>query len=63
MEIQRLIGRSLRAIIDLEKHFNVDRMQLFSAGKNTPFHGWELNGLVTHTLFNGQVVYQTSTAS
>ncbi len=51
------------AIVDLEKHFNVDRTQLLSAGKNTPFHGWELHGLVTHALLNGQLVYQTDTSS
>jgi dihydroorotase len=46
------------AIIDLEKHFSVDRKQLLSAGKNTPFQGWELHGLVTEVLFNGRLVYQ-----
>ncbi len=46
------------AIIDLQRHFNVDRNQLLSAGKNTPFHGWELHGLVTEVLFNGRMVYQ-----
>lgn len=47
------------AIIDLEKHFSVDRNRFLSAGKNTPFHGWELSGVVTDALLNGQLVYQS----
>jgi dihydroorotase len=31
--------------------------QLVSAGKNTPFAGWELTGKVTHTLLEGKLVY------
>ncbi len=46
------------AVIDLKSRLDVDRKKLLSAGKNTPFHGWELSGLVTHTLFNGRLVYQ-----
>jgi dihydroorotase len=29
-----------------------------SAGKNTPFKGWELKGRVTHTLLDGEVVFE-----
>ena len=46
------------AIIDPQQHFTVDRNQLLSAGKNNPFHGWELCGRVTHALFNGRLVYE-----
>ncbi len=46
------------AIIDPEQHFSVDINQLKSAGKNTPFNGWELTGLVTHTYFKGQPVFE-----
>ncbi|MFT5131742.1 MAG: dihydroorotase [Gammaproteobacteria bacterium] len=46
------------AIIDLQQHFTVERGTLKSAGKNTPFHGWELQGLVTHALLGGRLVYQ-----
>ena len=46
-------------VVDLDKHFTVERTQLRSAGKNTPFHGWELNGLVTQALFRGRLVYQS----
>ncbi|HRD65884.1 MAG TPA: dihydroorotase [Candidatus Competibacter sp.] len=31
---------------------------LRSRGQNTPFLGWELRGLVTHTLLRGQIVYE-----
>ena len=30
---------------------------LWSAGKNSPFLGWELKGQVTHTLLEGRTVY------
>jgi len=30
---------------------------MLSAGKNSPFEGWELKGKVTHTLLNGNVVF------
>ena len=33
--------------------------KMISAGRNTPFEGWELKGKVTHTLLNGKVVYST----
>jgi dihydroorotase len=45
-------------IFDLERYFTVDKHKLISAGKNSPFTGWELNGLVTHVLFNGMFVYE-----
>ncbi len=31
--------------------------KMLSAGRNTPFEGWEFKGKVTHTLLNGKVVY------
>ncbi len=30
---------------------------MHSRGKNSPFHGWEFSGRVTHTLVDGQLVY------
>ena len=44
-------------ILDLETSNSVDKELLLSAGKNTPFKGWELPGQVTHTLYNGNVVF------
>jgi dihydroorotase len=34
-----------------------------SSGRNTPFIGWEFQGQVTHTLFEGRLVYQSETAT
>lgn len=48
------------AIVDLEAHRSVDRDSLGSAGKNTPFHGWELQGVVSQTIFNGRVVHESA---
>ena len=36
--------------------FEADRM--LSKGKNTPFDGWEFAQRVTHTIFEGRLVYQ-----
>ena len=45
------------SIIDLGQAWTVDKNHLLSAGKNTPFHGWQVTGKVTHTLLNGEVVF------
>ncbi|SIT70110.1 dihydroorotase [Ectothiorhodosinus mongolicus] len=29
-----------------------------SAGRNSPFFGWEFNGRVTHTMVHGQIIYE-----
>lgn len=39
------------------KTFTIDRRTMISAGKNTPFDGWELPATVTHTLIDGRLVY------
>ncbi|MFQ5659477.1 MAG: dihydroorotase [Gammaproteobacteria bacterium] len=44
-------------IINPGKKWQVDKANLLSAGKNTPFDGWELTGKVTHTLLRGRIVY------
>ena len=45
-------------LIDPALPWHVDARQLRSAGKNTPFDGWELRGRVTHTLLGGELVFQ-----
>jgi dihydroorotase len=45
-------------IFDPEAWWRVTPQQLQSAGKNSPFLNWELQGKVTHTLLNGQLVYE-----
>jgi dihydroorotase len=44
-------------IFDPKRTWMVDAGTLASHGHNTPFHGWEMQGRVTHTLFEGRVVY------
>jgi dihydroorotase len=40
-------------IINPSKSWMVDRDLVASKSRNTPFHGYELPGVVTHTFFNG----------
>lgn len=40
-------------IIDPSATWIVDRDLVASKSRNTPFHGFELPGVVTHTFFNG----------
>lgn len=44
-------------IFDPEQYWVVDTQKLVSKGKNTPLHGWELKGRVTHTLLDGKTVF------
>ncbi|MCU7934872.1 MAG: dihydroorotase [Candidatus Thiodiazotropha sp. (ex Dulcina madagascariensis)] len=44
-------------IFDPRQRWRLTREKLRSAGKNTPFAGWEMPGRVTHTLLKGRVVY------
>lgn len=45
-------------LFDPDHIWQVDREQLLSQGKNTPFHGWELSGKVIKTMVGGRLVYQ-----
>ena len=44
-------------VFDPEKSALIERENLISAGKNSPFTGWELPGRVSHTLLAGRPVY------
>ena len=44
-------------IYDPEHPWTLDESTVVSAGKNTPFLGWEFAGRVTHTLVDGRVVF------
>jgi dihydroorotase len=44
-------------VVDTVAKWIVDRDLMSSRSKNTPFHGFELPGVVTHTFFNGKLVY------
>jgi dihydroorotase len=45
-------------VLDPAHAWKVDREKLRSKSRNTPFHGWELRGQVTHTLVAGKVVFE-----
>jgi dihydroorotase len=49
-------------VFDPGQRWTVDSSQLRSEGRNTPFDGWDLPGRVSHTLFNGHVVYRAPEA-
>lgn len=40
-----------------------EESDIVSAGKNTPFLGWNLKGFVTHTLLNGRIVHEADEAT
>lgn len=45
-------------IFDPDRHWDLKESSMVSFGKNSPFIGWEFDGCVTHTLFNGKLTYQ-----
>ena len=47
-------------IIDLKKTEIVAKEKLLSKGKNTPFHGREVEGIPVMTIVNGQIVYKNT---
>lgn len=58
-------GRQLRvgepahiAVVNPEGCLKVDRAQLASKSKNTPFHGMEFQGTVVATVFNGYLTHK-----
>jgi dihydroorotase len=44
-------------IFDEKARWTLDRDKLFSKSRNTPWHGREMTGRVTHTLLDGRIVY------
>ncbi len=45
-------------LADLNKTYKVDPDKFYSKGKNTPFAGYELSGVVEYTIVDGQVKYK-----
>ncbi len=43
-------------IFDTNATWTVDKEQMASKSRNTPFHGWTLQGMVRYTLVNGCIV-------
>ncbi len=50
-------------IFDPEAEWELNRGDLHSKSKNTPWHGRTLRGRVTHTIKGGMVVYELETAA
>jgi len=49
-------------VINPKAAYRVDRDQLQSKSRNTPFHGMQFSARVVATFFHGQAVYQESTS-
>ncbi len=45
-------------IFDPERIWELHPKEMASAGRNTPFAGWEFRGQVTHTLYQGKLTYR-----
>jgi dihydroorotase len=45
-------------IVDLTHSWILNSENILSCGKNTPLLGDQLNGRVTHTILNGQLIYE-----
>ncbi len=45
-------------IVDPQQHWVCSPENFVSKGKNTPFAGWDFTGRVTHTLIDGEIVFQ-----
>jgi dihydroorotase len=45
-------------LADLNKSYTVDAKKFFSKGKNTPFEGYKLYGVVEYTIVDGAVKYK-----
>lgn len=44
-------------VVDTEREWTVDPKKLLSKSKNTPFAGWKLKGMASHTIVAGEVVF------
>lgn len=44
-------------VFDPEVEYVIDKAQLRSKSKNTPFDGWKVKGRAIHTLVSGKIVY------
>jgi dihydroorotase len=45
-------------LIDKDKEWRVDRFKFVSKGKNTPYHGKTLKGMIVKTFYKGREIYQ-----
>ena len=50
-------------IIDPEKEYVIDSMTFLSRGKNTPFNGWKVKGMVKATICDGKIANMNQEAA
>ncbi|MCX6002397.1 MAG: dihydroorotase, partial [Chloroflexi bacterium] len=50
------------ALLDVNRQWIVDKNNLLSKGKNTPFDGFTLKGMVVATIHRGEIVYRNSSS-
>lgn len=54
-------GRNADIVIfDPDKKYKIDATLFKSKSKNTPFHGWEVQGQVVHTLVRGKIIHSNT---
>ena len=46
-------------VIDPTQEYVIDSMTFLSKGKNTPFNGWKVKGMVKATICDGKIAYQS----
>ena len=44
-------------IVNVDEEWTVDSSKFVSKGKNTPFNGYKLSGVVKYTIVDGDVKY------
>src|SRR5690625_3417998 len=45
-------------LVNLERNETIDKHTFYSKGKNTPFHGWNIFGILELTISAGKIVYE-----
>jgi dihydroorotase len=45
-------------VIDPNLVWTIDKEQFVSKSRNTPFHGWQVQGRATYTIVNGQIKWK-----
>lgn len=46
-------------VIDLDHKYVIDKNEFLSKGRNTPFDGKEVYGIIKKTIYNGKIVYES----
>jgi dihydroorotase len=49
-------------VVDQQEQWEVDPTKFRSKGRNTPFAGWKVKGLVTMTIVGGRIVFESGQA-